>query len=255
MLATVLIIVVGKSVAAYRHRARCSAIRIGTALTISASLAQIGEFSFILAGLGVALGMLPPEARDLILAGAILSILVNPLLFFAVERTKLHGRAARPRCRRRAARATARPSAAATRCWSATAASARWSGKRLVAAGRKVVVIEDRRRRRRGGAARRRASDRRQRRRPGGAGRGRPRRRAAHLRRHPRGLRGRPGGRAGARRAKPELEILARAHSDDAVEHLTRLGATLTVMGEREIAHRMLERAMARGAHRSAGAA
>src|SRR5690606_25836767 len=55
-----------------------------TALTISASLAQIGEFSFILAGLGATLGVLPPEGRDLILAGAIFSILANPFIFAAV---------------------------------------------------------------------------------------------------------------------------------------------------------------------------
>jgi CPA2 family monovalent cation:H+ antiporter-2 len=83
--ATVLIIVFGKSLAAFlivlafRHP-------VGTALTISASLAQIGEFSFILAGLGTALQLLPDEGRDLILAGAILSILINPLLFVAIER-------------------------------------------------------------------------------------------------------------------------------------------------------------------------
>ena len=58
----------------------------GTALTVSASLAQIGEFSFILVGLGVALGMLPEQGRDLVLAGAILSILLNPLVFRLVER-------------------------------------------------------------------------------------------------------------------------------------------------------------------------
>src|SRR5207245_182219 len=61
---------------------------VSTALTISASLAQIGEFSFILAGLGVSVGLMPPEARDLILAGAIFSILANPILFAAVERLK-----------------------------------------------------------------------------------------------------------------------------------------------------------------------
>jgi CPA2 family monovalent cation:H+ antiporter-2 len=63
-----------------------------TALTIAASLAQIGEFSFILAGLGVALGVLPEEGRGLILAGAIISILLNPLVFEAAER--LGGKAA-----------------------------------------------------------------------------------------------------------------------------------------------------------------
>ena len=57
-----------------------------TALTIAASLGQIGEFSFILAGLGIGLKLLPVEARDLILAGSILSILANPLLFVALDR-------------------------------------------------------------------------------------------------------------------------------------------------------------------------
>jgi CPA2 family monovalent cation:H+ antiporter-2 len=52
---------------------------------ISASLAQIGEFSFILAELGVGLKLLPEQGRDLILAGAILSILVNPLMFLALD--------------------------------------------------------------------------------------------------------------------------------------------------------------------------
>ena len=55
--------------------------RIRSALTVAASLAQIGEFSFILAGLAVALGLLSEEGRDLILAAAILSITVNPLMF------------------------------------------------------------------------------------------------------------------------------------------------------------------------------
>jgi CPA2 family monovalent cation:H+ antiporter-2 len=57
-----------------------------TGLTLAASLAQIGEFSFILAGLGAALGLLPTEGRDLVLAGAIISIFANPLLFGALER-------------------------------------------------------------------------------------------------------------------------------------------------------------------------
>lgn len=52
-----------------------------TALIVSASLAQIGEFSFILAELGVRLGMLPEEVRSFILAGALISIAINPLLF------------------------------------------------------------------------------------------------------------------------------------------------------------------------------
>lgn len=64
---------------------------------ISASLAQIGEFSFILAELGVGLKLLPQQGRDLILAGAILSILVNPLMFLALDWMKpwLDARAAK----------------------------------------------------------------------------------------------------------------------------------------------------------------
>jgi CPA2 family monovalent cation:H+ antiporter-2 len=57
-------------------------------LTISASLAQIGEFSFIIASLGLSLGLLPATGRDLILAGAIFSILLNPLLFVVLDRLK-----------------------------------------------------------------------------------------------------------------------------------------------------------------------
>jgi CPA2 family monovalent cation:H+ antiporter-2 len=56
-----------------------------TALTVGAGLAQIGEFSFILAGLGVTLGLLPPAGQSLVLAGAIVSIALNPLLFAAIE--------------------------------------------------------------------------------------------------------------------------------------------------------------------------
>jgi len=87
LLATLAIILFGKSVVAFlivlafRHP-------VSTALTISASLAQIGEFSFILAALGIELGMLSPEGRDLILAGAILSIFLNPLAFVAIDRLK-----------------------------------------------------------------------------------------------------------------------------------------------------------------------
>ncbi len=85
VLATFLIIVVGKSLAAYAI-VRSFGYPKGTALTISASLAQIGEFSFILAGLGLALKILPQEGHDLILAGALLSIVANPFLFTALDR-------------------------------------------------------------------------------------------------------------------------------------------------------------------------
>ncbi|MDR6632918.1 CPA2 family monovalent cation:H+ antiporter-2 [Phyllobacterium sp. 1468] len=87
LLATLAIIIVGKSLAAF-FIVRAFGYPTGTALIISASLAQIGEFSFILAELGVGLGMLPEEGRDLILGGAILSILVNPLVFAGVTYLK-----------------------------------------------------------------------------------------------------------------------------------------------------------------------
>lgn len=58
---------------------------LNSALTVAASLAQIGEFSFILAGLGMTLGLLPQEGMSLILAGALLSIALNPLLFAMVS--------------------------------------------------------------------------------------------------------------------------------------------------------------------------
>lgn len=83
VLVVVAIILVGKTVAAFLL---VLAFRypVNTALTVAASLAQIGEFSFILAGLGVALGALPAEGQNLILAGALLSIAVNPLVFRAI---------------------------------------------------------------------------------------------------------------------------------------------------------------------------
>ncbi len=87
VLATVFIIVIGKSVAAFLI-VLLFRKPVGTALTISASLGQIGEFSFILAALGVDLGLLPEEGRDLILAGAIISIILNPLLFFVCDRMR-----------------------------------------------------------------------------------------------------------------------------------------------------------------------
>ncbi|ODR99990.1 sodium:proton antiporter [Methyloceanibacter methanicus] len=85
VLATVAIIVIAKSIAAFGV-VRLFGQSSDTGLMISASLAQIGEFSFILASLGLALGVLPNEGRDLILAGSIITILLNPLLFSALDR-------------------------------------------------------------------------------------------------------------------------------------------------------------------------
>jgi CPA2 family monovalent cation:H+ antiporter-2 len=84
VLAVVAIIVLGKSIAAMMITL---ALRypLNTALTVAASLAQIGEFSFILAGLGVSLGILPTQGMSLILAGALISIAINPLVFSMIK--------------------------------------------------------------------------------------------------------------------------------------------------------------------------
>lgn len=84
VLATVAVILVGKTIAA---GALVLVLRypLSTALTVAVSLAQIGEFSFILLGLGQSLNLVPPEATSLIVAGAIVSIALNPVLFAGVE--------------------------------------------------------------------------------------------------------------------------------------------------------------------------
>jgi CPA2 family monovalent cation:H+ antiporter-2 len=84
VLSTALVIMVGKSIAAF---AVVLLLRqpLNSGLTVSASLAQIGEFSFILATLGVSLGVLPEEARSLIVAGALISIALNPVMFSLIE--------------------------------------------------------------------------------------------------------------------------------------------------------------------------
>jgi CPA2 family monovalent cation:H+ antiporter-2 len=83
VLAVLLAIVVGKSFAAFLI-VLLFRYPVATALTVSASLAQIGEFSFILAAMGVSLGLLPPEGRDLVLAGALISITLNPFVFATI---------------------------------------------------------------------------------------------------------------------------------------------------------------------------
>ncbi len=84
LLAVLLVVLLGKALVAFAI-VRLFGFRPRVALTVSASLAQIGEFSFILASLGTALGLLPTHGRDLILASAILSIALNPLAFACVD--------------------------------------------------------------------------------------------------------------------------------------------------------------------------
>jgi len=103
VLVVVAIVMLGKTLAAFllvlgfRYP-------LNTALTVSASLAQVGEFSFILAGLGVSLGLLPVEGQNLILAAALISIALNPVMFHAVEPVQAWIRA-----RSKLARALERP--------------------------------------------------------------------------------------------------------------------------------------------------
>lgn len=238
--ATVAIIVLGKSVVAYAL-ARAFGHGDETAFAVSASLAQIGEFSFILAGLGVSLGLLPEEGRDLILGGAILSILLHPFVFSLV--------ADRSAALRRGDGAP--PSAGGPTQGVKDANDAghvvlvgygrvgRLIGEGLAETGRRFVVIEDQADV--AEAARGRAMD-------VVVGNAADRDILARagiasasklLVAIPEGFEA--GGIAErARSVNPGLGVIARAHSDEEVAHLERLGAQHVVMGEREIAARML---------------
>lgn len=237
LLATIAIIVVGKSIAAFAI-VRAFGHPAQTGLTISASLAQIGEFSFILAGLGTGLGILPDEARDLILAGAILSILINPFLFSAVagkarlaqqQKANADARLEEERERRREDHVIL-VGYGRVGCRIASG---------LRAEGRALVVIEDQ------ADIARRAQDDALEVVIGNAADPRTLE-AAGVPRATKLLIAIPEGFEGgviAERAKklnPAIEIIARAHSDEEVAHLTRLGAGRVVMGEQEIATRML---------------
>ena len=251
LLATLAIILIGKSLAAWLI-VRAYGKSNSVALTISASLAQIGEFSFILAGLGVSLAILPPQGRDLILAGAILSILLNPVLFALVDRFTGDPSMAKPKpaTMPEATPSNAEPQTAPDLDIAPTALSAHvvvvgygrvgaLLGAGLLARGEKVLVIEEQddavAAARRDGAELLlgNAAD------PAvlaAAGLGRAKRLFVAI----------PGSfEAGqvceqARHDNPALPIVARAHSDAEVEHLSRCGATLTIMGEAEIARAML---------------
>ena len=230
LLATVAIIILGKSVAAFLL-VRAFDYPNKKALTIAASLAQIGEFSFILTALGTELGMLPPEGRDLILAGAIISIFLNPFIFSLIvsrpESAEPEEEAPKP--------ITARHHIILIgygRVGSLIAAE-------LKKRGRPFVVIEDQ-----ADMARQAEFDE-MHVLPGNA-LDQPTLQAAGIEEASTLLIAIPEGfEAGAifQRAKelnPDLRVIARAHSDAEVQHLERLGVPDIVMGEREIATRML---------------
>ena len=239
LLATVAIIVLGKTIAAYAI-VRAFGHPNATAYTVSASLAQIGEFSFILAGLGVGLELLPPEGRDLILAGAIISILIHPFIFSAVE----DRRAAAKKRRQDAERPALPPSPPAAPAGHVVLVGygrvGRLVGEGMARSGCRFVVIEEQ-----GDTADAarphaaevivgNATD------PDMLVRAGIEQARKLLIAIPESFEA--GGIAERARAlNPRVEIIARAHSDDEVTHLTRLGAHQVVMGEREIAQRMLE--------------
>ena len=245
IVATFLVIVVGNAIVAFFITL---ALRypLRAALTMGASMSQIGEFSFILSGLGVALKLLPEEGRDLILAGAILSILVNPLLFAALNR-------AMPWLAEHEREDTPDEPASASRGGEAN--NTQLTGHAvLVGHGRvgsrvaealladhvPLLVIEERQ--------------------------------EVVEQLHARGIEAFSGNALQpdilnaanlaharwfisavpnpfeggnlvqqARAANPNLEIIARAHSDAEVEHLGKFGASLIIMGEQEIARGIVQ--------------
>ena len=239
VLATVAIIVVGKSLAAFAL-VRAFGHTNQTALTVSVSLAQIGEFSFILAGLGVGLEVLPETGRDLILAGALLSILVNPILFtLAVKRIRTD---AAPEPVAAGEAETPAPCNAGVVLIGYGRVGSHIGGL-ICGRGEGLTVIEDQK----DMAAAARAA--------GatvivGDATKESVLRQAGLDEASTLLIAIPEGvEAGAivRRARAinsKLVIVARAHSDEEVDDLVRRGADHVVMAERETAARMAERAM-----------
>jgi len=249
--ATVAVILVGKSIAAFviirlfRHS-------VATALTVSASLAQIGEFSFILVGLGVSLRLLPDAGRDLILAAAIISILLNPLVFGLVGRFILPPAAAVPA----KPEAPARPESEETDLVPTSLAGhavlvgygrvGHVIATGLREAGREVLILEDdegRAARARGDAFETLV---------GNAADSTVLEASALARAKLLFVAIPNGFEAGqiveqARIANPEVRIIARAHSDEEVAYLREKGASATVLGERELALGMLQQALPAG--------
>jgi CPA2 family monovalent cation:H+ antiporter-2 len=238
LLATLFIVLIGKSVAAFaivllfRHT-------IGVGMTIAASLSQIGEFSFILAGLGVAMGILPEQGRDLVLAAAIISIVLNPLAFGLSARLEfnLESRLGRrePIARSPAARMPNRGHSVLVgygRVGKLVAAALEKTGTRFVVIESDAQRIGELRERGiplvEGNAASReilRAA--------------RPDAAAWLVIAIPNAF---EAGRIAkqARKANPAIRIVARAHSDAEIGHLRDLGVDSVIMGERQIALEMI---------------
>lgn len=234
------IIMLGKSLAAlllvrlFGHSRR-------TALTISVSLAQIGEFAFILAGLGISLNLLSEEGRNLVLAGAILSIMLNPVLFALLQRYA--DRTAVTDEQQPELEAEEEKQIPVDICHHAVVVGfgrvGSMLGRKLMESGIDIVVVENSRSRVEalreqgisavlGNAARAETME------------------LARLDCARWLLLTIPNGyEAGeivtaAREKRPTIDIIARAHYDDEVDYITARGADQVVMGEREIANSML---------------
>jgi CPA2 family monovalent cation:H+ antiporter-2 len=243
LLGVLLIILVGKSLGAFAI-VRAFGRSPEVALTIATSLAQIGEFSFILAGLGVDLGLLSKDGRDLILAGAILSICANPLLFTLLDRWSKRREAELEAAAKRVPEEDVPPGPPLPeRDHIILVGFGRVGslvGRKLHEAGRRIALVESNRDflddARAAGIAgilgNAAAEDTLAAVNVGNA--------RALLVAIPQTLE------AGqiirrAREANPTLAVMARAHSDEEVAYLLRNGADAAIMGEREIARSMCE--------------
>jgi CPA2 family monovalent cation:H+ antiporter-2 len=241
LVGTVAIILVGKSILAFLI-VLLFRMPMTTALTVAVSLAQVGEFSFILAALGVDLGLLPVAGRDLILGGAIISIVLNPLLFWLADRVLAPSAApAAP-----TPVTEAPPEAPTSKTGHTVLVGYGRVGvpvaEAVTTAGTPLVVIED-------------AEDRVAAARTAGleviarnAASGRALA-LANIRAAATLFVAIPNAfEAGqvvqqARRDNTSLKIIARAHSDEEAEYLAGLGATRVILGEREIGLGMVEAA------------
>ena len=241
VLATLAIIIFGKSAAAF-FLVRMFGHSPRTALTIAASLAQIGEFAFILAGLGMALDLLPQAGQNLVLAGAIISIMLNPVLFTLLEKyldkTETLDEQTLEEVLEDEKQIPVDICNHALLVGFGRVGSL--LGEKLMAQGIPLVVIE---------TSRTRVDELRARgiRAVLGNAANEEIMNLAHLDCARWLLLTIPNGYeageivASAREKCPNIEIIARAHYDDEVEYIVERGANQVVMGEREIARAMLK--------------